>query len=119
MRVPVFSDAILPNFIKQRFVADLKKCGSLLAIPVGFIKSLCNGFGFGAVFGAAGEGFESPGGLGSITRNSRLEFRARTVSARLQFIDGELFIAEHQISLNKISQLPKIPRPRIIRAGLQ
>jgi len=57
----VVGDSVLANFVEQGFVADLQDRGGLLAVPVCLFQSAHDGFGFGFVFGAAGEGFQATG----------------------------------------------------------
>ena len=47
------SDAVLPNLVQQRLIADFQQRSSLLAVPVGFIQSFADGLGFGSVFGSS------------------------------------------------------------------
>ena len=49
------SDAVLPDLIQQRLVADLQQRGRLLAVPVGFVESLADGLSFGSVLGSTSQ----------------------------------------------------------------
>ena len=47
--------SVLADLIEQGFVTDLEQGRGLLAVPVGLVERLFDGFGFGFVFGAAGK----------------------------------------------------------------
>ena len=48
-------NAILPNLVQQRFIADLQHGCRLLAIPVCLLQRLGDGLRFGFVFRRAGQ----------------------------------------------------------------
>jgi hypothetical protein len=53
-------DAVLADLVQQGLVADFQQSRSLFPIPVGFVERLGDGFGFGPVFGGAGQDFRPP-----------------------------------------------------------
>src|SRR5437867_12373634 len=113
------SDPVLANLVKQRLVADLQQRRSLLTVPVGFFQSFGNGFGFGLVFGGARQRLQSSGALLRAIARCGVELRAAAVALRMEFVYGEFFIAQYQVTLDEVDQLSQIPRPGIIETGLQ
>ena len=111
-------DAVLPNLVKQRLVADLQQRGRLFAVPVGFIKCFGNGFGLGAILGAAGQRFKPAYRVGSILRR-RIKLGSATVSLGTQFVDGQFLVPKHQIPLDEVAQFAQVAGPGILHAGLQ
>ena len=55
----------------------------------------------------------------AVARRRGIELRAGAVAARLQFVDGKFFVAQHQIALDEVSQLAQVARPGISCAGVQ
>jgi len=83
-------NSILPNFVEQRFVADLQKRRCLLAIPVGLLERLPDGFAFGFVFGGARQRFQSAACFSTLGSGVSPRAAAVAVIARLQLGDSKV-----------------------------
>ncbi len=68
MRTPRLRDAVLPDLIQQRLIADLQQCRGLLAIPIRFLQSSRNRFRLGSILGIAGKRFQSACGIAASYR---------------------------------------------------
>ena len=97
-----FGDAVLPNLIEQRFVADLQKRRGLLAIPVRLFERLPDGFSFGFVLSIASQRFQA---AGFPVRRSRIDARAPAAVAvvpGLQFGRRQLLVTQDQVALQEV-----------------
>ena len=94
--------AVLPNLIQQSFVTDLKQDRGLFTVPIGFVKSFGDSFGFGFILSAAGQRLQSTGRSIPIL-SRRIELRSAAIALRFEFVDGQLFITQHQIALDEIA----------------
>src|SRR6266446_6406549 len=112
-------DSVLPNLVEQGFVANLQQRRRLLAVPVGLLERLPDGFSLSFILGGARQRFQSPARVSGFRRGIRSRAAAVAVIAGLQFSDSEVLVAKDQVALEKVIQLPQISRPRMRLAGLE
>ena len=89
-----FRDSVLPDFVEQRFVADLQQRGRLLAVPVGLFESLCDGLGFGFILSVAGQAISIPCRISGLCSGIAVR-AAAAVIFRLKLRHGQVFIAQN------------------------
>ncbi len=112
-------DSILADLVEQGFVADLQQapppaCGSswfgraLVRMASASASSLA----------LRARDFSPPLAFSRTVGRSRLVSTVAVV-AGLQFLDGQLLVAQHQVALDEVIQLAQVARPGIVLAGLQ